>query len=158
MWITTNWCQKSNPRHYYLARQYVLPADIKNKKLWQRELSLFDTESDISSLPSRYVAEYGLGGGLRIKSLAGLKLGWRKLQLDLHAGFRHKKYDEFLSYNAIASDAPTASAQLSLFIFLGCQLTTHYLWEPDQQILGSGIYKIINQKISLIAQADFIQN
>jgi hypothetical protein len=132
----------------------------ESKKLGQRELSLFSIESDIISLPFRYVAGYGLGvgGGSQIESLAGLELSWRNLRLDLHTGFRHKHYDEFLSYSSIASDAPTSSVQLSLFNFLGCQLATHYLWEPDQQILGGGIYKTINQKMSLIAQTDFIQS
>jgi hypothetical protein len=122
----------------------------ESKKVGQRNF-IYNKERN-------YVFNYGLGGGSQIEPLAGFELGWRDLSLDLHAGVRHRKYDESLDYNSIVSDAPIASAQLNIFNFLGCQLTTHYIWEPDLQILGGGIYKAINQKMSFIAQTDFIRS
>jgi len=95
---------------------------------------------DQSNNGFNYFVDHVLGGGDRFEFLGGLELNWLDLHLDIHTGFRHKHYDEFLGYRAISSDAPIARAQVTLPNSFDCQLTAHSFWEHDQQILGSDIH------------------
>jgi hypothetical protein len=104
-----------------------------------------------------YLYEYGLGGGTQYEALAGVRLAWKLVTLELQAGFRHKEYEEYLGNAARGDDAPKASARLTLNEVLGNELSAYHTWDPDLKVMGAGLRRPLWAGLHLAARGEFVK-